>query len=96
MGMAAILVMWSGPFEQTFVSHPMEALYEIWLWLAKRFLRRRCLNSVDDGRRQRRPDNGACLYFKLTYEPKGSGELMIYLSYVNLTKQLSQFDDYPT
>ena len=51
----------------------MEAPYEIWLWLAKRFLRRRCLKSVDDGRR--RTDNGACLYYKLTYEPKGSGEL---------------------
>ena len=30
----------------------------------------------DDGRRRRRrTDNGACLYYKLTYEPKGSGEL---------------------
>ena len=32
--------------------HPMEAPYEIWLWLAERFLRR-CLKSVDaddDGR----------------------------------------------
>ena len=55
----------------------MEAPYEIWLWLAKRFLRRRCLKSVDNGRRRwrRRMDNGACLYYKLTYEPKGSGEL---------------------
>ena len=53
----------------------MEAPYEIWLWLAKRFLRRRCLKSVDDGRRRRRKDNRACLYYKLTYEPKGSGEL---------------------
>ena len=52
----------------------MEAPYEIWLWLAKRFLRRRCLKSVDDGQRQM--DNGACLIYKLTYEPKGSGELI--------------------
>ena len=29
--------------------HPIEAPYEIWLWLAKWFLRR-CLKSVDDGR----------------------------------------------
>ena len=50
--MAAILVMWPGPFEQTFFPHPMEAPYEIWLWLAKRFLRRRCLKSVDDKRRR--------------------------------------------
>ena len=51
----------------------MEAPYEIWLWLAKRFLKRRCLKSVEEGRW--RTDNGACLYYKLTYEPKGSGEL---------------------
>ena len=51
----------------------MEDPYEIWLLLAKRFLRRRCLKSVDDD--GRRTDNGACLYYKLTYEPKGSGEL---------------------
>ena len=54
--------------------HPMEAPYEIWLWLAKRFLRR-CLKSVDDRRLRWRMDNRACLYYKLTYEPKGSGEL---------------------
>ena len=33
---------------------------------------------MDDGRR--RTDNGACLYYKLTYEPKGSGELKIVFS----------------
>ena len=48
MGMAAILVMWPGPVEQTFVPNPMEAPYEILLWLALWFLRRRCLKSVDD------------------------------------------------
>ena len=32
IGMAAILVMWPGPFEQTFIPpHPREAPYEIWL-----------------------------------------------------------------
>ena len=32
---------------------------------------------ADDGRpRGRRMDNGACLYYKLTYEAKGSGELI--------------------
>ena len=29
MGMAAILVMWPEPFEQTFVPHPKEAQYVI-------------------------------------------------------------------
>ena len=48
MGMAAILVMWPGPSEQLSFSYPIEAPYEIWLWLAQWFLRRRCLKSVDD------------------------------------------------
>ena len=56
----------------------MEAPYEIWLWLAKRFLRRRSLKSVDDDDGRRQMDNGACLYYKLTYEPKSSGELKRY------------------
>ena len=29
---------------------PIDALYKIWLWLAKRFQRRRSLKMVDDGR----------------------------------------------
>ena len=47
IGMAVILVIWPGPFEQTFVPHPIEAPYEIWLWFAQWFLRR-YLKSVDD------------------------------------------------
>ena len=31
MGMSAILVMWPGPFEQSFIPHPKEAPEEIWL-----------------------------------------------------------------
>ena len=46
MGMAAILVMWSGLFINTLV--PIDASYKIWLWLAKRFQRRRSLKMVDD------------------------------------------------
>ena len=30
---------------------------------------------MDDDGRRRRTDNGACLYYKLTCEPKASGEL---------------------
>ena len=37
--------------------NPIEAPYEIWLWLAQWFLRRRCLKSVDDGRRRRTTDD---------------------------------------
>ena len=65
MGMAAILVMWPGPFEQT---HRMETPYEIWLQSTKWFLRRRCLQSVDDGRTDRRTTE-AYLFHKLTNEP---------------------------
>ena len=46
--------------------HPIEAPYEIWLWLAQWFLRRRCLKSVDDDVRR---TTEACLSYKLTSEP---------------------------
>ena len=42
-----------------------------WLRLALRFWRRRSLKMVDG----QWTDDGACLYYKLTNEPKGSGEL---------------------
>ena len=62
MGMAAILVMWPGPFIQTLykLSFPLpkEAPHKIWLWLAKRFQRRRCLNIVDDDDDNDNDDNG--------------------------------------
>ena len=57
--------------------HPTEAPCEIWLWLAQWFLRRSS-KSVDDG--QMPTDDGACLYYKLTYEPKESGELKLTMS----------------
>ena len=61
---------------------PMKVSYEIWLWLAKWFLRRRHLKSVDDGRTDdRQTDSEACLYYKLTYEPKSSGELKLSISF---------------
>ena len=51
MGMAAFLVTWPGTFEQTFVPHPKESPYEIWVQLAQWFQRRRCLKMLtDDGR----------------------------------------------
>ena len=57
--------------------HPTEAPYEIRLWLAQQFWRRKSLKMVDG-----RTDNGRrtvdrpWLYYKLTNEPKGSGELI--------------------
>ena len=43
MAMAAILVMWPG----LSFPHPREAPYEIWLWLAQWFQKRRFLKNVD-------------------------------------------------
>ena len=50
---------------------PMETPHEIWLRLAQLFWRRRSLKMVDG----QRTDDGACLYYKLTSEPKDAGEL---------------------
>ena len=36
--------------------------------------------TTDDGQRM---DDGACLYYKLTNEPKGSGELKTYFAQTN-------------
>ena len=52
---------------------PMEAPYEIWLRLAKLFWKRRSLKMMDG----QWTDDGACLYYKLINEPKGSGELIV-------------------
>ena len=65
--------------------HPIEAPYEIWLWLAQWFLRRRCLKSVDDD--DGRPTTEAYLSYKLTIWAFSSGELK-KLAY----KTLSQCD----
>ena len=79
MGMAAILVMWPGPFEQMFVPHPMDAPYIIWLSWAQWLLRTRCLKSVDDGRRRRRTAE-IYLCCKLTNEPSAmAGENLLEL-----------------
>ena len=52
----------------------MEAPYEIWLQLDQWLQRRRCFKMLAyDG--WRTMDGGPCLYYKLTSEPKGSGEL---------------------
>ena len=52
--------------------NPIEAPYEIWLWLAQWFLRR-CLKSVDDDDGRRTTE--AYLSYKLTIWAFGSGEL---------------------
>ena len=58
--------------------HAKEASDAIWLWLAQWFLRRRCLKSVDDGRRR---TTEVCLSYKLTKWAFGSGELISWWSF---------------
>ena len=45
MGMVAILVMWPGPFEQTFI--PSSQGDSIWLQLASRLLRKRRMKILN-------------------------------------------------
>ena len=70
IGVAAILVIWPGPVEQTFIppSHggAIWNLILIGLVVSERKIFKEC---------GRRMDNGVCPYYKLTYEPKGSIEL---------------------
>ena len=90
MGVATILVSDPDPANQFSFPHPTEAPHEIWLRLAQRFWRRRSLKMVDgrtDGRRtpdDGRTDDGPWLYYKLTNEPKGSGELIKLMSMTTL------------
>ena len=60
---------------------PKEAPHKIWLWLAKRFQRRRCLNIVDDDGLM--PEQGYTI--SSPCEPDSSGELKNPLKIVILT-----------
>ena len=48
MGMAAILVMWTGPFEQNFFPLSMETPYDIWLLLGWVASEEKLFEYVDD------------------------------------------------
>ena len=63
---------------------PIDASYKIWLWLAKRFQRRRSLKLWTDGRRTdgRTPDHGHPI--SSPCEPNGSGELIMHQSFVTI------------
>ena len=71
MSMAAILVMWPGPVEQTFV-HPSHG-GSIWnlALIGPAVLEKKIFEN--DGRRP--TDDRPWLYYKHTNEPKGPGEL---------------------
>ena len=49
--------------------YPTEAPFEIWLWLAQWFLRRRCLKSVDDDGRLQRTTTEPTYPICSPYEP---------------------------
>ena len=73
MGMAAILVMWPGPFEQTFVP-PSQGdstwnLASIGPVVSEEKMFKECGRWTDDGRTDRRRTTEAYLSYKLTNEP---------------------------
>ena len=70
MGVAAILVKWPRPREQTFL-HPSHwgSIWNLAL-IGQAVLEKKIF---ENGGRQ--TDDGPWLYYKLTNEPKGSGEL---------------------
>ena len=70
MGVAAILIMWPRPREQTFV--PPTHGGSTWnLALIVQVVLEKIFEKC------RRTDDGPWFYYKLTNEPKGSGELKI-------------------
>ena len=73
MGVAAILVMWPRPREQTFI--PPSHWGSIWNLALIGFGEKIFENGGPT------TDTGPCLYYKLTSESKGSGELIIPISY---------------
>ena len=76
-GVAAILVMWPEPFEQTFI--PPSHGGSIWnLTLTGQAVSEKMFKECG-----RRTENGACLYYKLTYEPTSPGELIIDVDFMH-------------
>ena len=73
MGMAAILVMWPGLFEQPFFppTHGGSILWNL-ASIGLVASEEKMFQNVDVEQIAE-----ACLYYKLTNEPKGSGELKI-------------------
>ena len=86
MGMAATLAMWPRPHKQTFVSlFHSGSIWNLAL-IGQAVLERKIF---ENGGRQTdgpRTDDGPWLYYKLTNEPKGSGELKMrhIISYNNI------------
>ena len=78
MGMSAILVMWQNHLNKLSFPHPLMPPHEIWLWLACCFWGKDVWKWwVTDGPME------ACLYYKLTHEPEGSGKLEMWSKWKN-------------
>ena len=75
--MEAILVMWPGPFEQSFV--PPSRGDSIWnlASISPDVSEEKMFENVDNIHTHIHTTTEAYLYYKLTNEPKGSGELII-------------------
>ena len=73
MGLAAIMVMWPGPFEQTFVPSSHEGsiwnLTLIGQAVSEEKMFKECGRRTDDRRRKDGRMTEAYLYYKLTSEP---------------------------
>ena len=75
MGVAAILVMWPRCPEQTFVPPTHGGSTWNLASIGQALLEKIFENGGQTDANGRRTDDGACLYYKRTNEPKGSGEL---------------------
>ena len=77
MGMAATLVKWPGPFEQTFIPPSQGGSTWNLASIGPVVSEEKMFENVDNNIDTYRRTTEAYLYCKLTYEPKGSGELKI-------------------
>ena len=71
MGVVAIFVMWPRSPEQTFIPPTHGGATWNLASIGPAVLEKKIFENGG----QPTEDGGACLYYKLTYEPKGSGEL---------------------
>ena len=83
MGVVANLVMWPIPSEQSFV--PPSHGGSIWnlALIGPTVLEKKIFENDGWTTDRQRTDGGPWLYYKLTNEPKGSGELKINNQFLN-------------
>ena len=91
MGVAAILVMWPRPLEQTFV--PPSHRGSIWnlALIDPAVLEMMIFENGGQTMDGQWTVDGPWLYYKLTNEPKGSGELTMAFNFVTNCMELAMF-----